>query len=355
MYHRSILGNITGGRFPFGNWLEMKEPRNLYFDFLRGIAIMMVVGIHTFLYADVGFGSFRGSCNVVIRQLFNCAVPLFLAISGFFLAGKDLSDVDKRYAFWKHQIPKVYLPTLIWGVPWLILSIAGGASFVKSVFLWLFCGFSVFYYIALIIQYYLLLPAIQRFSFFNPLRCCLISAMISLVSIVVVTWFRAYRGVNLPMLIYAGSFPVQLLFFVLGVALSRIKRDYCLWWVIIAFLAGLFLQYLETSYLVNMGVAGYGIKLSSFIYSTFVILLLFSKRIENMFNSDHLLSRLIAKIGTLSLGMYLSHMLVYRVLKHLWVIDGWLVRWLVVFAIDILLVLALNRVLPKKVSRLLGV
>ena len=45
--------------------------RNTYFDFLRGLAIMMVVGIHTYAL---------GKDSTVVRQLLNTAVPLFIAI-----------------------------------------------------------------------------------------------------------------------------------------------------------------------------------------------------------------------------------------------------------------------------------
>ena len=52
----------------------MKE-RIAYFDFLRGLAIMMVVGIHTYTL---------GEDSTVVRQILNTAVPLFIAISGYF-------------------------------------------------------------------------------------------------------------------------------------------------------------------------------------------------------------------------------------------------------------------------------
>jgi surface polysaccharide O-acyltransferase-like enzyme len=46
------------------------KQRESYYDFLRGIAIMMVIGIHT--YTD-GFMHF----NLFLRQFLNCAVPIF--------------------------------------------------------------------------------------------------------------------------------------------------------------------------------------------------------------------------------------------------------------------------------------
>ena len=59
--------------------------RNTYFDFLRGFAIMMVVGIHTYTL---------GEDSTLVRQLLNTAVPLFIAISGYFLSQKKMENKD---------------------------------------------------------------------------------------------------------------------------------------------------------------------------------------------------------------------------------------------------------------------
>lgn len=130
-----------------------------YFDALRGIAIMMVVGIHTFQYPLAGDGY---GMALLIRQIFNCAVPLFLAISGYFLASKDLTTKDNYVSFIGKQIPKVYIPCLIWAIPMFVKDIyTDGISF-KAIILFLLCGYSIYYFVALIIQYYLLLPVLQK-------------------------------------------------------------------------------------------------------------------------------------------------------------------------------------------------
>lgn len=108
----------------------MKHSHISYFDFLRGIAIMMVIGIHT--YSGGSFDDVAGAVNVIFRQLLNCAVPLFLAMSGFFIARKDLSSKDSYFAFLKKQIPKVYIPCLVWSLPLFALSTRGGVLRCKS-------------------------------------------------------------------------------------------------------------------------------------------------------------------------------------------------------------------------------
>ena len=46
-----------------------------YYDFLRGIAIIMVVGIHTFIAYPIETPIWI--TVAFIRQILNCAVPIF--------------------------------------------------------------------------------------------------------------------------------------------------------------------------------------------------------------------------------------------------------------------------------------
>lgn len=77
--------------------------RNTYFDFLRAIAIIMVVIIHTHQIGD----------SVILRQLVNAAVPIFIAISGFFVSKKTIENKSQYVVFLRRQIPKVYVMILM--------------------------------------------------------------------------------------------------------------------------------------------------------------------------------------------------------------------------------------------------
>ena len=83
-----------------------KTSRTEYFDFLRGIAIIMVVSIHTFgqayNYNNISFPA------VFLRQIFNCAVPLFCVSSAFFLIKKEWTVENLR-----KRILRVYIPLII--------------------------------------------------------------------------------------------------------------------------------------------------------------------------------------------------------------------------------------------------
>lgn len=141
------------------------NTRNPYFDFLRGFAIIMVVGIHTVVNYSPGFETFEDICTIIARSLLNCAVPLFLAISGYFIAKKKITSKKEYLLFLKKQIPKVYIPCLIFSVPYFLLAIYSGSNGVLKPLVTMFaCGFSVYYFIALIMQYYILLPLFVKFN-----------------------------------------------------------------------------------------------------------------------------------------------------------------------------------------------
>lgn len=136
--------------------------RNKYYDFLRGIAIIMVIGIHTFIGGN--FETTFGIINTIIRNIFNCAVPIFLAISGYFLYNKKLETIKECTCFWKKQIPKIYIPCLLYSLWYFLISIKGGENPIIAIILLFTCGFSVYYFIALITQYYLLLPVLRNIN-----------------------------------------------------------------------------------------------------------------------------------------------------------------------------------------------
>ena len=88
-----------------------------YYDFLRGIAIVMVVAIHTmgviYEYSAISFTA------VLIRQILSCAVPVFCVSSAFFLIQKDIQG--KRYKeYLLKQCIRVYVPLLVFSVPYLL-------------------------------------------------------------------------------------------------------------------------------------------------------------------------------------------------------------------------------------------
>jgi len=67
----------------------MSSERIEYFDFLRGIAIIFVIAIHSFTSFTISeSNTIIYHLGIVWRQIIGCAVPIFLAISGYFMSSK---------------------------------------------------------------------------------------------------------------------------------------------------------------------------------------------------------------------------------------------------------------------------
>ena len=101
---------------------KQQTPHIPYFDFLRGIAILMVVGIHTFQLgseSDLGF-----EFKQLLFDFTMCAVPLFIALSGYFIGKKYLSTRHKVNAFWKKQLKAMYTPCLIYRIWHKLISLS---------------------------------------------------------------------------------------------------------------------------------------------------------------------------------------------------------------------------------------
>ena len=146
--------------------LPMSGERIQYFDFLRGLAIIMVIGIHT--YNPVPFDSIAHVWSINMRELINFAVPLFLAISGFFIGKKQIESPKQYFAFLKKQIPRVYVPLLLWSFPMVVLMITNGQSWITSCIKGLLCAtFGPYYFICLIIQFYILHPLFAKMADIN--------------------------------------------------------------------------------------------------------------------------------------------------------------------------------------------
>ena len=268
---------------------------------------MAVIAIHTTGDIENLYNTNQMSFHfaVIWRQIVGFAVPLFLAISGYFLSEKPVHDKDSYTNFLGKQIPRVYIPMLVWSLPLLALNLFfKDSNITNSLILFLTGGFSVYYFIALIMQYYLLLPFLQRIANKKGL---IVSTIISFISLAIFFYFTKIKLLSIPLILYAGPFPVWLMFFVLGLYLGRNKilRSKMILFVFV--LIGLFISIAETYYIFNFtdSFQGLGIKIGAFIYSFAVILLLFSLEYEP--KKRNILWRFMAYIGRISFGIYLIH------------------------------------------------
>lgn len=311
----------------------------------------MVVGIHTLPANAGGFDSIEAVITIILRQMLNCAVPLFLAISGYFIASKNLTFGKEHLCFLKKQIPKIYIPALIFSIPWLCMSIISGSlSLPHNIMLFFLCGFSVYYFVALIIQYYILIPIFAKFNNYGGL---ITTILLSTAGIILITYLLKIEGFKMPLLYYAGPFPLWILFFFLGVFFSKHNRDYNLTVPIIMIIIGLAASILEQRYWISTGSQAWGIKLSSFIFSAGIIWLFLSKRIENSYN-ENIFTSIINYIGGISFGIYLLHVYIIAAYSKIITYDNWLLNWIAVISLSILVIWITKKIMPSFSKKYLG-
>ena len=324
----------------------MKE-RVAYFDFLRGLAIMMVVGIHTYTL---------GEDSTLVRQLLNTAVPLFIAISGYFLSLKKMENKNDYRSFLKKQLPKVYLPVLVWSLPLYALALYSGSSIIKQTILLLICGLSIYYFVAFIMQCYVVLPVINNYISGNKRRVVIVSCLISFAWIAGVMYMNTIQGKGIPLILYAGPLPCWLMFFVLGVMIGhKPERNYSIILPMVIAVLGFILSVIETDYLLDHYGKGVGIKPSSFIYSAGMIFLMFSNKVENLIRRTGAIYRFIIWIGSLSFGIYLVHCYFISFFVKRLPIDSWLLQWSLALFLTVVFILILRKLLPTKYHKYLGI
>ncbi len=314
------------------------QSRNKYFDFVRGLAIIMVLYIHTC--------RLDGAMALLLRQFCNAGVPIFIALSAFFLSKKELTSNIDKYRFWNMHIVKVYVPCVIWSLPFLINNMMTGGGIIKVIQM-LVCGYGVFYFIALIIQFYLLLPFLQPFT----KSLLLLSVVVTAITIIFITYITVILGIQLPLLLRYGFFFVWIFFFVLGGRIRKIPRNYSLKMPLLICVVGIIISYAESKLLLHYSIEIVGYKLSAFIYSAGAILLLFSERIESLYKADNIFCRIVEFIGKASFGIYLIHLIIIRSLPF----NSGFLLFVSTLSVTIVVIEILRMVLPPMIQTYIGI
>lgn len=189
--------------------------------------------------------------DIAARNLMNVAVPIFLGISGFFVAEKTLMREGAFQSFLQKQIPRVYVPMLFCGLPILASELFHGKTLWKHLVLYFGGGYSVYYFVLLILQCYVLSRLFERIYAAGKFRRLLaFAAMLS-----PVCWaayiYGAGKALNLslPLFVYAGGIWMWGIFFLTGFWIGKRKfRAYPLKLWIICAVGGAFCAWLKVCF-----------------------------------------------------------------------------------------------------------
>lgn len=89
--------------------------RELYFDYIKGVAIIAVICIHSGRIAEFAPGSLQLESNLALRQIVNFAVPTFLALAGYFDGRSNARSVAAR--LWR-----LMPPYIVWTLVFIVLT-----------------------------------------------------------------------------------------------------------------------------------------------------------------------------------------------------------------------------------------
>ena len=164
------------------------------------------------------------------------------------------------------------------------------------------------------------------------------------------------QGKGIPLILYAGPLPCWLMFFVFGVMIGhKPERNYSIILPIAITILGFVLSVIESEYLLALYGKGVGIKPSSFIYSSGMIFLMFSSKLENLIRRTGAIYRFIIWIGSLSFGIYLIHCYFISFFVKRLPVDSWLLKWSIALFLTVVFILILRKLLPTKYHKYLGI
>lgn len=346
-----------------------KNSRSAYWDSWKGIAIIAVVAIHacsdTSLFSR---GSFNWVFGILIRQIFDFAVPIFFAFAGLF-STSSINATTKK--FYLKRINRIIIPYVIWTIIYLLIkSTHSSLSLTEVIKSFIFgTGIHIGYFVIVLLQFTLLT------SLYNTINKLVSHITIALIGVVLGTAYNYYFSASNPDLTLS-KFPFNGLLFVvwypfyhLGYIVSRFESELKIKNIRLTNLSSSLLFFLvlasvEGFYWALNGNYSFGVsqlKISSFIVSTilFLYIICFKEKTIHLHKDSHL-----SWLGSYSYFIYLTHLLFLPTIQKTIKPIEWLYGFQPIFilsssvitiAICILLIKSIKNTLPQSIlSPILG-
>ncbi|RIU94914.1 acyltransferase [Oceanobacillus picturae] len=295
-------------------------------SFIRAIACLCVVMVHvTAGYYYTNGGNFNWLTQF-LNQISRYGTPAFAIISGFLLYNQAINRKFKVSVFWKSRISKVISPFIIWSIIYLFVKWCYGKyslptfnslTEINDFIYYFFSGKSNYhlYFIAIVVQFYLIFPLLQMMKSKKPL-----------IFLTIIGFFINHFIVNYNINLGNGFLNE----FING-------RVFIFHWIFYFFLGGLLVYYwdkiitlvkqnIKSSLLIGLIIIFFGVieyRLTGWIESN---------RTLNMFNLPLLFISIsglyialssfkkirsyVVEIGNLSMGIYLVHPLILFFLRN---------------------------------------
>ena len=100
----------------------MAKERNILIDYLRALAILMVVTVHTWSLSHID-AEMHPLLTTAYALFHRCGVPLFVLISGALQLSAPIQDLG---TFYKKRYARILIPFIIWSLIVYVLSFIAG-------------------------------------------------------------------------------------------------------------------------------------------------------------------------------------------------------------------------------------
>lgn len=316
--------------------------KNSKIQILRALSIMAVVTAHTCP---------NGLYQVFTRPFLNVSVPIFLFVSGY-LTRIEQNDWG---SFYKKRIYKTLIPYIIWSI---LYSISNGQGLKLIIFdLVTAKAAPQLYYVFVYIQFVILTPLMGKLL---KSKQQWTGWLISPVSMFVFKYYWLITGNQLNeylSIFWRISCLSWFSYYYLGLSLGNriIKKEYHFKKLFGIGIISIIFQMIETYILLLKGISDCGsvVKITTLLTGIISILLAYiylnddSTKAKNIF---------LLRAGDCSFGIYLSHIMVMKVLYHLPFYPSlpYIINSGLLFIATFMCVIAGQKICGKTISKLLG-
>ena len=288
------------------------ENRDLYFEKLRGLAIIAVVMIHTITMST--------NLSLVFRQFVNFAVAFFFFMSGYFIKKNIFEIKGSGKKFIVKRLKRILIPYFIWSLLSLIFIQRFYHFNYKMIILNLLTGqtVNIYYFIIVMAQFIIITPILIKYM--NNKIVNRLLWLVTPVSLLVLYILNLVMGKVISFPYYALPFTIWFLFYYYGIIVGNDsvieakivkKLDINVTFYIICIALSIVEGYILFHKFGLMGFASSQIKISSFLASFFFInMMLGVKKYLKAYKFKFLVT-----LGNYSFGIYLIHIFVIKIIN----------------------------------------
>lgn len=302
------------------------------FDYLRGFAILAIVTIHVMAYSNtITVPSLIPVVSDFLSHLADFGVPVFFFVSGFVLSLRYF-DVQGMRTFYHRRLSSILIPYIAFSSLYIVYNLYTIPGYTVERALWsllLFDATGIFWFIAVLLQFYFLFPLLTRWQHSSERR----GRSWEMLAVSIALYIIWYLFLVTPLaqgldtlaqpvagfggLVAARLFPGYLAFFVLGIWAQRTPATWDAW---IARTGSLTVIPLILLLVVALQFLRLG-PIWALLVLPFTILMLgpLYRASRWLMRRQGALARSTRAIGTYSYGIYLAHMLAIAVVvNRLW-------------------------------------